>query len=560
MPILTHNGKVLKYQSPKQIIVTNGGGIGTTDWVDSNSDGLADNWRNEYIGGLTYSIVSGNGFSGNAQRCIASGGAPNYGISYGSKIIVKNKSYKVTFKTRLSITNDISGRLLLVIYGAAQTFFSVTSNQTGNPDYYEATFTALNDGYLMFYSTSTRMSPGDWFEVDEINVQEIYNYNVLEHGYGDDFVFTINTALGTGASLQLPFRSGYNNNFTVRWGDGTSSKVTSYNDPNAYHAYAEDGIYQVRISGLCESWYFNNAGDKLKIISVDIWGNTGFKSLTSAFYGCSNLQSIPNGPISANSSTTMGLSYMFMNCINLDIELNENLFINFPNIEGVSFYQIFNGCVKLHGSIPENLFKYNTKVTTYSFTNTFYNCTGLTGSIPENLFKYNVVAQSIEACFYGCSGLTGSIPQNLFRYNDLRGAGLRNVFSGCSGLTGQIPVDLFRYNTLVTYMSGVFNGCTGLSGQIPEDLFYYNNLVTDYSYALRNCKNLILPTRLFNLSNLSIVTTFWYFMALTTETDSYTGTIQDIWNYAPSAVHTYAFYKQTALSNYASIPNDWKGL
>lgn len=90
-------------------------------------------------------------------------------------------------------------------------------------------------------------------------------------------------------------------NFTVSWGDGTSSTVTAWNDANRIHTYATDGTYNVDIRGTCEGWSFNNAGDKLKIRKVLSWGDStkfnGFKYLKGGFYGCTNLEYIGAGPI-----------------------------------------------------------------------------------------------------------------------------------------------------------------------------------------------------------------------------------------------------------------------
>jgi hypothetical protein len=68
-----------------------------------------------------------------------------------------------------------------------------------------------------------------------------------------------------------------------------------------------------------------------------------------------------------------------------------------------------------------------------------------------------------------------------------------------------------------------------------------------------------LPTTLFDLSVLSAVTNFDFFMGVSQTSYSPTGTIQDIWNYT-SATSVDAFKNCTALTNYASIPNAWKGL
>jgi len=107
------------------------------------------------------------------------------------------------------------------------------------------------------------------------------------------------------------------------------------------------------------------------------------------------------------------------------------------------------------------------------------------------------------------------------------------MFFGCTGLT-TIPNDLFRYNTSITGFALTFKGCTSLVN-LPNNLFYYNSLVTSYLGTLEDMVNVILPTTLFNLTNLSIVTSFNNFLKASSTGNSGTGTIQDIWNYALSA-------------------------
>ena len=67
----------------------------------------------------------------------------------------------------------------------------------------------------------------------------------------------------------------------------------------------------------------------------------------------------------------------------------------------------FYGCTELT-SIPANLFSNNTAVTTFS--GTFYWCSGITGSIPENLFSNNTAVTNFTGTFRYCSGLTGTVP------------------------------------------------------------------------------------------------------------------------------------------------------
>jgi surface protein len=104
----------------------------------------------------------------------------------------------------------------------------------------------------------------------------------------DEFVTTWKTNNpGTSADNQITIPttgSGYN--YTVDWGDGNmDTGVTG----NITHTYASAGTYQVSISGTFPRIFFDNGGDKEKIISIDQWGNIQWTSMLRAFFGCSNL-------------------------------------------------------------------------------------------------------------------------------------------------------------------------------------------------------------------------------------------------------------------------------
>ena len=109
-------------------------------------------------------------------------------------------------------------------------------------------------------------------------------------------IFTIDTTLGTGNSFDLPLREGYNYNFIVDWGDGNTNTITSYNQAEKLHTYSTGGEYQISIRGLCETLYFNNTGDKSKLISIEYLNGSILTSLENAFYGCNNL-TVVNGEL-----------------------------------------------------------------------------------------------------------------------------------------------------------------------------------------------------------------------------------------------------------------------
>lgn len=124
------------------------------------------------------------------------------------------------------------------------------------------------------------------------------------------FIFTIETA---GAdTFTLPLRTGNAYNFIVDWGDGGSSEITAFDDPDITHSYTGAGTYTLAIDGTCEAWYFNNAGDALLLRTVENLGTVGWTSLLSAFYGCGNMTSFVCGN---NDTSGVGVFYsMFRGC------------------------------------------------------------------------------------------------------------------------------------------------------------------------------------------------------------------------------------------------------
>ena len=106
-------------------------------------------------------------------------------------------------------------------------------------------------------------------------------------------------------TITLPFRTGFAYNATVDWGDGNSDVITAWDQLETTHTYAAAGDYTVTISGTAEAWFFNNAGDKDKIISVTQLGELGWTNFENAFFGCTNLATFTPGITDTSSVTNM---------------------------------------------------------------------------------------------------------------------------------------------------------------------------------------------------------------------------------------------------------------
>jgi len=128
-----------------------------------------------------------------------------------------------------------------------------------------------------------------------------------EDRWKDTFVFRVKTDnAGTSNNDQftIPTTSVDAYDYTVNWGDGNvDDNVTG----NITHTYASAGEYIVQIKGLFPSLFFNNTGDRLKLIKIYKWGCYGRGSTTQlgAFYGCANMTSTAKDVADVSSVTTM---------------------------------------------------------------------------------------------------------------------------------------------------------------------------------------------------------------------------------------------------------------
>jgi hypothetical protein len=176
----------------------------------------------------------------------------------------------------------------------------------------------------------------------------------------------------------LPLVSTEDYDMTVDWGDGSSSVVTSYNDPDATHTYLSAETLRISISGICEHFQIkNNTAIKDNITKVIQWGEVSFEKMDFMFQGCTNLTYLPDGAITG--------------------------------VEDVlSFRYMFYGCTSIT-SIPELFFSESNGSHVGSISATFALCASLV-DIPDDLFSYTPNAQ-VSTCFYKCTALE-ELPDN----------------------------------------------------------------------------------------------------------------------------------------------------
>jgi hypothetical protein len=326
------------------------------------------------------------------------------------------------------------------------------------------------------------------------------------------FKMTVRTAKASD-TFTLPFVRKFNYNCEIDWGDNTPLvQVTSYNDPNRIHTYAAAGNYQISISGVMETLSFNDAGDKLKVISIDGWGDTNLKSLRGAFDGCINLVSVAPGDIATTGDTSnvTDFGYAWYKCSGLT---------SFPLIDtssGTSFSYAWRDCTGLTSfplldsssgtdfgyawykcsgltSFPSldtssgtnfyNTWRECTSLTSFplldtssgnSFSYAWYKCSGLSGAFPAIDTSSGT---NFQAAWFGCSGLT-SFPA----IDTSNGTNFFQTWQNCSGLTSFPLID----TSSGTNFGYAWYACSALTS-FP---LIVTSSGTDFSRAWQNCSGL----------------------------------------------------------------------
>ncbi len=116
-------------------------------------------------------------------------------------------------------------------------------------------------------------------------------------------------------------------NYLVDWGDGTTTNETG----DATHTYTAPGTYTVSISGVFPRIYFNNDGDREKLLTVEQWGDVAWSTMRNAFWGCTNLQG--NYTDAPDLSILNDLSFMFTGCSFFNHTVND------WDVSGIVFMQ-----------------------------------------------------------------------------------------------------------------------------------------------------------------------------------------------------------------------------
>lgn len=264
---------------------------------------------------------------------------------------------------------------------------------------------------------------------------------------------------GTGQTgqdqFQLPLIASGVYDFYVYWGDGTSDKITQYDDANTLHTYTTPGVKEITIYGQIEGWQFNNGGDRLKYIDTLEW--TALTITTNAaFFGCENYTGATGeSVVGAPTITTTDGSKMFKQCINFNGKVDN----------------WYTGSIQNMESLFEHCYHFNKPVDAWSTDNVttmqqmFAWCT----SFNQPLNSWNVEnVQKTENMFLSCR--TFNQPLNNW------------ILKGLSGSMGSMFSSCYKFNRNLNSWSQWMSGATKMDGMFKR-CFVFNGNVSDWDVS-----------------------------------------------------------------------------
>jgi len=280
---------------------------------------------------------------------------------------------------------------------------------------------------------------------------------------------TDNAGTSCNSCITIPTLSfGYD--YDVDWdNDGTYDDIGLTG--SVTHDFGSAGTYTIRIQGDFPSIFFDNSGDKSKILSVDQWGDIAWSSMGNAFYGCDNLTS--NATDTPDLSSVNNMFYMFSDASVFNADL--------------SGWDVSN--VTIMFGVFRNASAFNGDISTWNVSNvtTMANMFTSASVFNGDLSSWDVSSvQSMASMFSNASMFNGNVsPWNVSGVTDMSG-----MFTGASTFNRDISswdvssvtemqfmffiADVFNSDVSawdvsnVTDMSGMFGGASTFNGDLSS--------------------------------------------------------------------------------------------
>jgi len=177
----------------------------------------------------------------------------------------------------------------------------------------------------------------------------LISFFTLSHAFAQEFITTWKTdnpGTSNSTSITIPTFPGETYSYDVDWdNDGTYNFTDVGITGSVTHDFGAPGTYTIAIreslsGGAFPRIYFNDSGDKAKIISIDQWGEIAWSSMESSFFGANNL--IGNANDVPNLSNVTDMSNMFRSAVSFNQDIGDWNTTAITNMTGAFSSSIFN--------------------------------------------------------------------------------------------------------------------------------------------------------------------------------------------------------------------------
>jgi len=288
-------------------------------------------------------------------------------------------------------------------------------------------------------------------------------------------VKTDNTGTSNDDQFTIPLKSGETYDFSVDYDGQTTTHNTDSDLTLTFPSGA--GTYDIEIKGDFPAIYFNNGGDRLKLLEVSNWGDVVWTTMDCAFYGCANMD-ITATDVPDTSAVTV-FTRAWSNCESMT---------SFPAIDtsaGSNFSYTWYWCLALE-SFPTLDVSSGT-----NFLYTWRLCTGLT-SFPKLDMSSAV---NVQHTWRQCTGLIS------FPKLDMSSAvSVRYAWMQCTDLISFPEIDF----PACAEFTGAWYGCSSLESFPTLDLSNMTdgtNMLLNTDIGVASWSALLVATEANNANN-----------------------------------------------------------
>ena len=316
------------------------------------------------------------------------------------------------------------------------------------------------------------------------------------HAYtADAFVMAVKTdnpGISSATSFTIPITgAGYSYNVDCN-DDGVNevaARTTSYTC-----IYGSPGTYTVAITGTFPRIYFNNAGDRQKLLEVKQWGNIAWTSMQNAFYGAINMHVTASD--APNLAGVTNMSQMFRDATSMNENINHWDTSKITNMSYLFSGGWWDGTKIVYSAFNQPLNNWNTSAVT-NMSGMFSYATAFN----QPLTNFNTSAvTNMSGMFSGASAFN----QPLTNFNTSAVTNMSWMFAGAT--TFNQPLTNFS-TSAVTNMSSMFYGASAFNQPLTN---FNTSAVTNMSGMFSSASAFNQPLTNFNTSAVTNMSSMFY--------------------------------------------------